>query len=182
MMLAYYNDCIALEVMKYIALYSEMDYYRCCHVGVAQWYSNIYDKMIERGQCNILSDPKIPKKHIAGGNSIKPKKGFYRNESIAELDVKGMYPTIAIGHNIPFETVNCLCCENNPKAQVPSEVMTEINNCLAKLKKGELRSKPYWICQRRHGAFPIKLEELITERSKYQNLLREEQSKFLDKK
>ena len=28
MMLAYHNDCLALEIMKYIALYSEMDYYR----------------------------------------------------------------------------------------------------------------------------------------------------------
>jgi hypothetical protein len=33
MMLAYHNDCLALEIMKYIALYSEMDYYRCCHTG-----------------------------------------------------------------------------------------------------------------------------------------------------
>ena len=27
MMLAFHNDCLALEIMKYIALYSEMDYY-----------------------------------------------------------------------------------------------------------------------------------------------------------
>jgi DNA polymerase, archaea type len=47
---------------------------------------------------------------IAGGNSIEPIKGFYRNEPIDELDVKGMYPTIAIAHNISFETVNCTCC------------------------------------------------------------------------
>jgi hypothetical protein len=47
MMLAYYNDCLALEIMKYIALY----YYRCCHSGVSQWYTNIYKNMINRREC-----------------------------------------------------------------------------------------------------------------------------------
>src|SRR5207249_5678371 len=51
MLLACYNDCLALEIMKYIALYSEMDYYRCCHTGVSQWYSNIYKNMIKRREC-----------------------------------------------------------------------------------------------------------------------------------
>jgi hypothetical protein len=35
-----------------------------------------------------------------------------------ELDVKGIYPTIAIEHNISFETVNCKCCQDNPKARI----------------------------------------------------------------
>ena len=43
---------------------------------------------------------------IAGGNSVQPKKGFYKNQPVDELDIKGMYPTIAIAHNISFETVN----------------------------------------------------------------------------
>ena len=179
MMLAYYNDCIALEIMKYIAFYSEMDYYRCCYVGVSQWYSNIYNKMIERGECELQYECKIPKQYIAGGNSIHPKRGFYKNDPIDELDVKGMYPSIAIKHNISFETVNCLCCGNNQRAQAPSEVMTEINNSLLELKK-EVRSKPYWICQKRNGAFPTKLQELISERSKYQVMLKEERSKPLE--
>ena len=36
MMLAYYNDCLALEIMKYITLYSELDYYRGCQTDVSQ--------------------------------------------------------------------------------------------------------------------------------------------------
>src|SRR5215217_1495782 len=179
MMLAYYNDCIALEIMKYIALYSEMDYYRCCHVGVSQWYSNIYNNMIERGECFLEYDHKIPKQYIAGGNSIHPKRGFYKNQPVDELDVKGMYPSIAIEHNISFETVNCQCCEDNHDAKTSSEVMTEINNKLLELKK-EVRSKPYWICQKKDGAFPTKLQELIAERSKYQGMLKEERSKPLE--
>src|SRR5438552_2130332 len=76
MMLAYHNNCLALEIMKYIALYSEMDYYRCCHTGVCQWYSNIYKNMITRKECNFeyRQDKKITKKYIVGGNSVEPKK------------------------------------------------------------------------------------------------------------
>jgi DNA polymerase, archaea type len=161
MMLAYHNDCLALEIMKYIALYSEMDYYRCCHSGVSQWYSNIYKNMIERKECifEYNQNKKIPKLYIVGGNSIQPKKGFYKNQPVDELDIKGMYPTIAIEHNISFETVNCQCCKNDTESQVPSEVMDEINNSLVQLKQ-EVRTRPYWVCRRIKGAFPTKLREL----------------------
>jgi DNA polymerase elongation subunit (family B) len=115
MMLAYHSDCLALEIMKYIALYSEMDYYRCCQTGVSQWYANIYKKMINRRECvfEYNQNKKILKLNIAGGNSIQPKRGFYKNQPVDELDIKGMYPTIAIEHNISFETVNCQCCKND---------------------------------------------------------------------
>ena len=52
-----------------------------------------------------------------------------------------------------FETVNCSCCKNKQEALVPPEVMDEINRGLEKLKTKETRTKPYWICQRREGAF-----------------------------
>ena len=133
MMLACYNDCLVLRIMEFIALYAEMDYIIACHTGVTKWYANIYDKMIERDECTLQSsEHKIPKQDIAGGNSIEPKKGFYKNEPIDELDVKGMYPTIAIEHNISFETVNCRCCKDNPVARIPAEVMNEINGRLEK--------------------------------------------------
>jgi ATP-dependent DNA helicase DinG len=175
MMLAYHNDCLALEIMKYIAFYSEMDYYRCCHSGVSQWYANIYKNMINRRECLFEYDQgkKISQVNIVGGNSVQPKKGFYKNQPIDELDIKGMYPTIAIEHNISFETVNCQCCQNDPELQVPSEVMDEINNSLLQLKE-ETRSEPYWICRRIKGAFPTKLQDLIRERDNYQTLLKEE--------
>ncbi len=48
MMLACYNDCIVLRIMEFIAMYSEMDYIITCHTGVTKWYTNIYNKMIER--------------------------------------------------------------------------------------------------------------------------------------
>ncbi|MFZ0512874.1 MAG: hypothetical protein WAM14_14800, partial [Candidatus Nitrosopolaris sp.] len=73
MMLACHNDCLALEIMKYIAHYSEMDYYRCCHSGVSQWYANIYKNMIKRREClfEYNQNKKIPKLYIVGGNSVQ---------------------------------------------------------------------------------------------------------------
>jgi DNA polymerase elongation subunit (family B) len=177
MLLACYNNCMVLRIMEFIALYSEMDYIITCHTGITKWYANIYDKMIERDECTLQSsEHKILKQEIGGGNSIEPKRGFYRNEPIDELDVKGMYPTIAIEHNISFETVNCRCCQDNPNARIPSEVMDEINQRLH--KKGLLnRIEPYWICQKRNGAFPNKLKKLIRERERYQQLVNQELAK-----
>jgi DNA polymerase, archaea type len=174
MMLACYNNCMVLRIMEFIALYSEMDYIITCHTGITKWYANIYNKMIERDECTLQSsEHKIPKQEIGGGNSIEPKRGFYRNEPIDELDVKGMYPTIAIEHNISFETVNCRCCQDNPHARIPAEVMDEINQRLQ--KKGlPNRIEPYWICQHRNGAFPTKLKKLIRERERYQQLVSQE--------
>jgi DNA polymerase, archaea type len=177
MMLACYNNCMVLRIMEFIALYSEMDYIIACHTGITKWYANIYDKMIERDECTLQSsEHKIPKQEIGGGNSIEPKRGSYRNEPIDELDVKGMYPTIAIEHNISFETVNCRCCRDNPKTRIPSEVMQEINQRLN--KKGlPNRIEPYWICQQRNGAFPTKLKKLIKERERYHQLVNLEHAK-----
>jgi DNA polymerase elongation subunit (family B) len=87
-----------------------------------------------------------------------------------------MYPTIAIEHNISFETVNCRCCQDNPNVRIPAEVMNEINQRLQ--KKGlPNRIEPYWICQQRNGAFPTKLKKLIRERERYQQLVNQELAK-----
>ena len=164
MMLACYNDCLVLRIMEFIAMYSEMDYIITCHTGVTKWYSNIYNKMIERDECTLqTSEHKIPKQDYGGGNSIEPIKGFYKNEPIDELDVKGMYPTIAIKHNISFETVNCRCCKDNPSARIPAEVMNEINIRLQE-KALPRRTEDYWICKLRAGAFPTILAKLLKER------------------
>lgn len=56
--------------------------------------------------------------------------------------------------------------------------MNEINCSLLELKK-EVRTKAYWICNRRQGAFPVKLQQLNNERTKYQALLNEEKNKAL---
>jgi hypothetical protein len=48
--------------------------------------------MTERDECTLQSsEPKIPKQEIGGGNSIEPKRGFYKNEPIDKLYIKGMH-------------------------------------------------------------------------------------------
>jgi hypothetical protein len=96
MLLASYNDCLALEIMKYFALYSKMDYYRCCHTEVSQWYSNIYKNMIKTGECffEYNRNKKIAKLYFAGGNSVQPKKGFYKNQPANNWMSKGCIPLL----------------------------------------------------------------------------------------
>jgi DNA polymerase elongation subunit (family B) len=177
MMLACYNNSMVLQILEFISMYSGLDYIITCHTGVSKWYTNIYDKMIESDECTLQSsEHKIEKREYVGGNSIEPKKGFYKNEPVDELDVKGMYPTIAINHNISFETVNCRCCKDNPDARIPYEVMYEINQGL-KDKGLAIRNEHYWVCKLRKGAFPTKLRSLIHERERYRELLRLEYEK-----
>ena len=49
MLLAQYNNCLVLRIMKIFAHYAEMDYILTCHTSVGYWYANKYDKMIETG-------------------------------------------------------------------------------------------------------------------------------------
>ncbi|HET7284913.1 MAG TPA: hypothetical protein VFI70_09530, partial [Nitrososphaeraceae archaeon] len=62
MLLAQYNNCLALQIMKVIAKYSEMDYYQVCHTNVSNWYANLYRKMLESGRCTVAYTPsyKLP--------------------------------------------------------------------------------------------------------------------------
>ena len=39
--------------MEFIAIYSEMDYVIACHTGLTKWYTNIYNKMVERDECTL---------------------------------------------------------------------------------------------------------------------------------
>ena len=180
MMLACYNNTMVLQIMEFVSMYSGLDYIITCHTGVSKWYASIYDKMVESDECTLQSsEHKIEKLDYAGGNSIEPKKGFYKNEPVDELDVKGMYPTIAITNNISFETVNCRCCKDNPDARIPCNVMDEINQGL-KDKGLAIRNEHYWVCKLRKGAFPTKLRSLIGERERYRELPRLEYEKVTE--
>lgn len=34
------------------------------------------------------------------------------------VDALSLYPTVAINHNISFDTVNCSCCKDDPSARI----------------------------------------------------------------
>ena len=51
-----------------------------------------------------------------GGIVLQPKKGLYHN--LIVVDVASLYPTMAILHNISFDTVNCQCCKDNSESRI----------------------------------------------------------------
>ena len=178
MLLAQYNNCLVLRLMKVFSDYAEMDYYKTCHTNVSRWYENKYKKMIERGESvlNYTPDYKLKKQDISGGHHTVPSKGFFVNSTVYELDVKGMYPTIVINTNLSFDTLNCMCCKDDPAAQFHKDTIKIINENLKENKINRVVTK-YWVCQRRKGAFPAILQQVISEREKYLDLLKKEREK-----
>jgi DNA polymerase I len=178
MLLAQYNNCLVLSLMKVFSGYSEIDYYKVCHTNVSSWYENKYAKMIERGESvlNYTPDYKLNKQDISGGHHTVPKRGFFIDTKIYELDVKGMYPTIIINNNLSFDTLNCTCCRYETTAQVKQETIDIINQDLKENKIDRFVTR-YWICKRRKGALPVILKEVLSDRENYLQLLKQEKSK-----
>ncbi len=108
MLLAQYNNCLVLRLMKEFSKYAEMDYFKVCNTDVSKWYENKYVKMISRGEITLDHTPnyKLEKQEYGGGHHTIPKKGFFYDAVVYELDVKGMYPFIIIKNNLSFDTLN----------------------------------------------------------------------------
>ena len=178
MLLAQYNDCLALRIMKVFSKYAEMDYYKVCYTNVSSWYTNRYDKMIQSGEVTIENTPDytLPKERIGGGHHTTPTSGFFVANKVYELDIKGQYPSIVIINNFSFDTLNCRCCMYNPKAQLNPATIKIINQHLQQNKIPRKVTR-YWVCQKRKGAFPKLLEQVLSDRDKYLVLLREELAK-----
>lgn len=162
MLLAQYNNCLALRIMKIFAAYAQMDYYLVCHTEISYWYANRYQKMLESGECTVFYTPnyRLDKQSIGGGHHTPPTKGFFPGTKVYELDVKGQYPSIVINNNFSFDTLNCTCCRENENAQLKQETVDTINE---QLQENNIprRVDRYWVCQRRKGAFPRLLEQTV---------------------
>ena len=178
MLLAQYNSCLALRLMKVFAGYAEMDYYNVCHTSVSAWYANKYKKMIERGEGNLSTTPNytLKKQEIGGGHHIIPAKALLVNEKVYELDVKGMYPTIIRNNNISFDTLNCTCCEDDPSASLSQETIDTINQHLEENNIPRKVAK-YWTCRKRIGSFPRLLDQVLKDRDRYLTFLKAEMNK-----
>jgi DNA adenine methylase Dam len=178
MLLAQYNNCLVLRIMKVFAGYAKMDYYLTCHTEISTWYTNRYQKMLESGECTVSYTPnyKLDKQAIDGGHHTQPIKGFFIGAKIYELDIKGQYPSIAINNNFSFDTLNCTCCKDNENAWVKQEIIDAINEQL-QANKIPRRVDRYWVCKKRIGAFPKVLQQTLSDRNKYLMLLKEEKEK-----
>ncbi|MGH9974321.1 MAG: DNA polymerase domain-containing protein, partial [Nitrososphaeraceae archaeon] len=55
-----------------------------------------------------------------GGWVMTPIPGEYKNVSV--FDVTSLYPMMIVNNNISFETVDCVCCNENSTAKIPDYI------------------------------------------------------------
>jgi DNA polymerase elongation subunit (family B) len=60
--------------------------------------SSIRDRVMD-GQCRYQATS-LRKRKYPGGYVIEPQVGYYHQESVYVLDVKSLYPSMMISHNI----------------------------------------------------------------------------------
>ena len=100
---------------------------KVCHTGVSTWWKKIIEDAITRGECKLVRT-QMKKKQYSGGYVLEPRIGFYHKQPVYVFDVKSLYPSVMIAHNISFDTVNCECCHNTPGAYLTEEIMSLINS------------------------------------------------------
>ncbi|MGB8936911.1 MAG: DNA polymerase domain-containing protein [Candidatus Nitrosopolaris sp.] len=175
------NNYEIFNILRCIAEISGLDFRLVCHTGVGKAWESIIYKMIQTGKCRRPpTTDKLKKRKYSGGFVLEPEPKSYITP-IEVFDVKGLYPTVMMLHNLSFETVCCSCCRDNPASSVPQEIMDSINEGLRqKIKsKGGGGSKRYWICIRNRGAIPTMLDKFKQERDHYRSLGDEPMSQAL---
>jgi DNA polymerase, archaea type len=179
------NNYEIFNILRCIAKISGLDFKLVCHAGVGKAWEAIIYRMIQTGKCRRpLTTDRLKKRKYSGGFVLEPEPKSYTTP-IEVFDVKGLYPSVMMLHNLSFETVCCSCCRDDPVAQVSQEIMDSINETLRnKIKskeayESEKRSKRYWICQRNNGAIPTTLAKFKQERDHYRSLGDEPMSQAL---
>lgn len=145
------NNGQVLRLMEAISQLTGLGLEQVCHSTISAWWSNVF-AIMGFAPTKIFSTSDLRGHDYVGGKVIESKKGVYHNFMI--VDAVSLYPTMAILHNISFETINCECCTDTEEAKVPSEVL----------------DKGYWICKQREGAFSHKLREFRAERARQKQL------------
>ena len=158
MKLTKHNNYEILDLMNAISNITQLPFDRVCHTSVSTWWTNIIKRKVGEPKHQFI------KKSYTGGYVIEPIKGYYQ-QPVYVLDVKSLYPTMMINHNISFDTVNCDCCKNDPNAKVSAEIMNIINDGLTEEKK---RDQTYWICKKKIGIIPNLLTKFRDERFRQQ--------------
>lgn len=152
------NNGQIMNLMQAISELTSLSLEQVCRSNLSTWWMKVFDNMgcIPSQISERDEEAKNQPRQYQGGHVIEPKRGLYKNLKV--VDVVSLYPSVAILHNISFDTVNCACCMNTEDAKVPSEVIDKV----------------YWICKQREGAFPKKLKEFKEERIRQKQLGNEE--------
>ncbi|ABZ94600.1 DNA-directed DNA polymerase [Leptospira biflexa serovar Patoc strain 'Patoc 1 (Ames)'] len=82
-------------------------------------------------------------------------------ENVAQLDFSQMYPNIMVKHNISPETINCLCCEDDPNVE-------------------KVPSLGYRICAKRKGIVSEALAHIVQRRNHYKEQKRNNHPNLLN--
>jgi DNA polymerase, archaea type len=151
--LAQVNNGQVLDLMRAISELIDMDFEQVCHTGLSNWWSHVFDSMgCKRPPFELqLTDWS----RYEGGLVLDPKVGNYENVRV--VDVASLYPTMAISHNVSFDTINCECCKDRLDARVV-------------LNDSIIDAKGYWICKQNEGVFPLKLRGYRDERLRQKKL------------
>jgi DNA polymerase elongation subunit (family B) len=158
--------------MRCIADIAGLDLRQVCHAGVGRAWESIIYGMIQNGECQIPPTVGLQKRRYSGALVLEPESKSYTTP-IEIFDVKGLYPTVMILHNLSFETVCCDCCKDNPDARVAQSIMDTLNNGLRQkikpqaLYEKERRKERYWICIKNKGAIPKVLLKFKEQREYY---------------
>lgn len=170
MQLSKHNNSEVLDAMKAIAEITGLDFERVCRTGISTWWAAIYDQAILNGDCqlynsNTNSNTKgLDHYDYKGATVLEPKRGIYYN--LVVIDVVSLYPSMAILHNISFDTVNCECCRYNPDAKISGQISMILNSDLEISNS----KRDYWICKQSEGIFPKKLRLFKEERIRQKEL------------
>ena len=167
MKLSQHDNFKLLDLMNAISQIISITFDKVCHTEVSSWWTKMIEGMVISGK-DRFARTVLPKKKYTGGYVLKPKIGFYDKKPIYVLDVKSLYPSMMIAHNISFETVSCKCCENDPEAKVGEKIMISINDNLPEQEK----RNDYWICRnpKYRGIVARLLEQFRDERFRQQDL------------
>jgi len=183
-----HNNYEVFNILRCIAEIAGLEFKQVCHAGVGKAWESIIYKMIGTGQCSSTPtiSGRLKKKKYSGAIVLEPEPKSYNTTTPIEIfDVKGLYPTMMMLHNLSFETVCCGCCKDNPNARVSQQIMDIINEGLQKKLKSkvayetEKRKDSYWICLKNKGAIPKMLLKFKEQREYYRNKGNESMSQAL---
>lgn len=148
-------DAALLDTMNAIAELCGITFASACNGNLSQWWSKL---LVEAN-----APPSLPERRVKptepgakgraykGGELIEPIPGLYHDTDV--LDVQSLYPTIIENWNISHETINCVCCKNDPAAKLPDGVM--------------MVKDAYWICRKNEGILARFIRRFKAERVKH---------------
>ena len=158
------NNSEVLHAMNSISEITGLDFERVCKTGLSTWWAAIFDNVVHTTELVLpvlsLSDRnegKPSELQYVGGIVLQPKRGLYHD--LIVVDVTSLYPTMAILHNISFDTVNCQCCKDDSQCRISNDITRD-----CKIEK------EYWVCRQKEGAFSKKLKMFKEERLRQKRL------------